>query len=117
LSPLAKIASGGELSRIMLAIQALSSTEEHEKILIYDEVDTGIGGHTANTIGHFIKQVSQSHQVLCISHLPQIAKCADHHFYVSKNQNTTTTTVTIAPLTLSEKRKELNRMIGGHVFS
>ena len=82
---MSKIASGGELSRIMLAIKTVLSGKDKVDTLIFDEVDTGISGAAANKVGQKLKQVSQNRQVLCITHLAQIAALADHHFLISKH--------------------------------
>ena len=84
LKPLAKIASGGELSRIMLALKRIFAEESPVKTMIFDEVDAGIGGGTAEVVGRKLKDISQQHQVFCITHLAQIASFGDIHFKVSK---------------------------------
>ncbi len=113
LKPLARIASGGELSRIMLAIKnALMSTDPVETY-IFDEVDTGIGGLVADSIGAKIKKVSRSKQVLCITHLPQIAAYGDHHLQVEKLQGTDRTTSHVMLLDSERRVREIARMLGG----
>jgi DNA repair protein RecN (Recombination protein N) len=113
LKQLHKVASGGELSRIMLALRTLFSTGSLTDTLLLDEVDTGIGGHTAITIGKFIKRLSEKFQVIGITHLPQIAQFADHHYLISKTMDLNTTLSTIQPLSKSEKEEEFSRMTGG----
>jgi DNA repair protein RecN (Recombination protein N) len=113
LKPLAKVASGGELSRIMLALRSEFIDKSEPQTLIFDEVDTGIGGLTANTIGQFLKKISDTSQLLCITHLPQIARLADHHLLVQKTHTEKSTSTQVFPLSESEKKQELHRMLGG----
>jgi DNA repair protein RecN (Recombination protein N) len=110
--PLARIASGGELSRIMLALKALQVGGGGTSTVIFDEVDTGIGGHTAFAVGTRLARVAKSQQVLCITHLHQIAALADHHFSVRKSVSKGRTRIEVS--TLDEKRRleELARMLG-----
>jgi DNA repair protein RecN (Recombination protein N) len=112
LKPLRKIASGGELSRIMLAIKKVIGGEE-EKALIFDEVDAGIGGRVADMVGRRLKDLSGTHQVLCITHLPQIAAYGDRHFLVEKQVKDGRTTTAIRELAAEERVQELARMLGG----
>ncbi|OPY06143.1 MAG: DNA repair protein RecN [Syntrophorhabdus sp. PtaB.Bin184] len=112
LKPLRKIASGGELSRIMLAIKKVIGGEE-EKALIFDEVDAGIGGRVADMVGRRLKDLSARHQVLCITHLPQIAAYGDRHYLVEKQVKDGRTTTAIRELTAEERVQELARMLGG----
>ncbi|NLT23659.1 MAG: DNA repair protein RecN [Syntrophorhabdus sp.] len=112
LKPLRKIASGGELSRIMLAIKKVIGGEE-EKALIFDEVDAGIGGRVADMVGRRLKDLSGTHQVLCITHLPQIAAYGDRHFLVEKQVKDGRTTTAIHELAAEERVQELARMLGG----
>ncbi|HIA69265.1 TPA: hypothetical protein EYN98_25150 [Candidatus Poribacteria bacterium] len=84
LKPLTKIASGGEISRVMLAMKTVLAQTDQIPTLIFDEIDVGIGGHTANVVGKKLKELSQFRQVICITHLPQIACLADRHFRVDK---------------------------------
>ena len=111
--PLAKIASGGELSRIMLAIKTVLSGKDKVDTLIFDEVDTGISGAAANKVGQKLKQVSQNRQVLCITHLAQIAALADHHLRISKHVKGDRTYTQVEPLDLEGRKEELARIIGG----
>ncbi|MEK7841951.1 MAG: DNA repair protein RecN, partial [Deltaproteobacteria bacterium] len=110
--PLAKIASGGELSRIMLAIKRIAATGKIP-VLIFDEVDAGIGGGTAEVVGKKLKEVSKNHQVLCITHLPQIAAYADKHYSVTKEVHGGRTIAEDKELKADEKIAELSRMLGG----
>ena len=112
LKPLRKIASGGELSRIMLAIKKVIGGEE-DKTLIFDEVDSGIGGRVADMVGKRLKDLAGTQQVICITHLPQIAAYADHHFLVEKYYEQGTTRTGIRELSKEERVQELARMMGG----
>ena len=112
LKPLRKIASGGELSRIMLAIKRVIGGNE-EKTLIFDEIDAGIGGRVADLVGKRLKELAKYHQVICITHLPQIAVYGDHHFLVEKYQEKDTTTTGIRRLPKGERISEVARMMGG----
>jgi len=116
LKPLRKIASGGELSRIMLAIKKVIGGEE-EKALIFDEVDSGIGGRIADMVGKRLKDLSAKHQILCITHLPQIAAYGDRHFVVEKQVISGRTRTAIRELNLEERVEELARMLGGAVIT
>lgn len=111
--PLAKVASGGELSRIMLLLKGLMLGEERAPSLIFDEVDAGIGGGAAEAVGMKLKGVSKSSQVLCITHLPQIASMADTHFIVSKRVERGRTCTSIERLGKTERMEEIARMLGG----
>ena len=113
LKPLSKIASGGELSRIMLGLRCLLAQQVGARILIFDEVDTGIGGAVAEVVGKKLKELSQNNQVLCVTHLAQIAKFADRHLRVWKEEKDGRTVVRIKPLTTEERIDELARMLGG----
>jgi DNA repair protein RecN (Recombination protein N) len=112
LKPLRKIASGGELSRIMLAIKRVIGGDE-EKTLIFDEVDAGIGGRVADLVGKRLHDLASKHQVICITHLPQIATYGDHHFLVEKSFERGKTRTGIKKLSGSERIAELARMLGG----
>jgi DNA repair protein RecN (Recombination protein N) len=116
LKPLRKIASGGELSRIMLAIKKVIGGEE-EKALIFDEVDAGIGGRVADMVGKRLKDLSMKHQILCITHLPQIAAYGDKHFVVEKKVISGRTRTAIRELALEERVEELARMLGGAMIT
>lgn len=117
LQPLRKIASGGELSRISLAIQVITTQKQSTPTLIFDEVDAGISGKTAETVGKLLRQLSKDAQVLCVTHLPQIAAQGHHHFNVLKKQTKDSTTTTIVPLGSSERIQELARMLGGALIT
>jgi DNA repair protein RecN (Recombination protein N) len=110
--PLAKIASGGELSRLMLALKQLHP-ESDVPTLIFDEVDTGIGGATSALVGEKLKRVAAGQQVLCITHLPQVAACADLHFKVEKKVESGRTVTSAEPLSQEGRVAEVARMLGG----
>lgn len=111
--PLVRVASGGELSRVMLVLKELISKEDGGSVIIFDEADSGIGGAVAETVGRKIKHLSRSCQVICITHLPQVAKFADTHLLVTKTLEDKRTQVRIKSLPKEERVKELARMIGG----
>ena len=113
LRPLARIASGGELSRIMLALRTLATTDEAGKTLIFDEVDAGIGGAVADVVGKRLQGLGDRFQVLCITHLPQIAAYGASHFGISKTVKRDRTVTQVAQLTGPEREQEMARMIGG----
>jgi len=113
LRPLAKIASGGEISRIMLAMKTILAQADRIPLLVFDEVDVGIGGQVAQAVGQALKSLAQEHQVVCITHLHQIASQADAHFSVSKMQRAGRTETVIQNLTTEERESEIARMIGG----
>lgn len=110
---LGKVVSGGELSRIMLAIKTLLANQDETPTLIFDEIDTGISGRTAQKVSEKMSLVGQHHQVLCITHLPQIAAMADVHFGIEKSVKDGITVTTIEPLNEDESTRELARMLGG----
>jgi DNA repair protein RecN (Recombination protein N) len=110
--PLARIASGGELSRIMLAIKALQVDTQGASTVIFDEVDAGIGGHTASAVSTRLARVAERQQVLCVTHLHQIAARADHHLFVRKNVRDGRTHIEVSPLQQEARVDELARMLG-----
>ncbi len=112
LSSLKSVASGGELSRILLAFKALSAQNQPEKLLLFDEIDTGIGGKTARVVGNRLKNLSQYSQVIAITHLPQIASLADAHF-IAERKDDGKTTITIRELSKDERIIEIARMLSG----
>ncbi len=111
--PLAKVASGGELSRISLAIQVTTSTDKTTPTMIFDEVDSGIGGGIAEIVGQKLRRLSKNRQVLCVTHLPQVASQAHQHLFVAKNQNAAVTSSTVRHLSDEERVDEVARMLGG----
>jgi len=113
LRPLAKVASGGELSRIGLAIQVIASQATQVPTLIFDEVDVGIGGRAAEIVGRMLHQLGQSRQVLCVTHLPQVAACADWQWSVVKEEHAGAARSRVTPLDHGARIDELARMLGG----
>ena len=111
--PIARIASGGEISRIMLALKTVLVQVDEIPTLLFDEVDSGIGGKVADVVGEKLKELSTSAQVICITHLPQIARFADNHFRVDKDVVGERTLITAKPLTAEEQVSEIARMHGG----
>jgi DNA repair protein RecN (Recombination protein N) len=126
LSPIEKIASGGELSRVMLALKASAESgttrpngngkprrSKSERTLVFDEIDAGIGGRAAEAVGKKLKALGMHNQVLCVSHLPQIASFADHHLLIEKREVGGRTRTTIRPLDAKERKEEIARMLSG----
>ncbi len=111
--PLAKVASGGELSRVILALKSILTLETYPKTLVFDEVDAGIGGRTASTLGEKLAGLARSHQVFCVTHLPQIAAVASHHFHVGKVRLGARTRIELRRLESAERETELARMLAG----
>ncbi|MDR0964397.1 MAG: DNA repair protein RecN [Clostridium sp.] len=111
--PLANVASGGELSRIMLAIKTVLASTDWIDTLIFDEIDAGISGKTAWKVSEQLHNLSKSHQVLCVTHLPQIAAMADHHFVIEKSATALSTITSIRPVDGEEEIQALARMLGG----
>jgi len=112
-SPIHKVASGGELSRISLAIQVVTTQSNSAPTLVFDEVDAGIGGGVAETVGIRLRELALNRQVLCVTHLPQVASQGHHHLFVSKNKNSEQTKTQIDSLTNEQRVKEIGRMLGG----
>jgi DNA repair protein RecN (Recombination protein N) len=115
--PLAKIASGGELSRIMLSIRTVCGSADSGKALVFDEVDAGVGGRAAEAVGRRLAEISRTNQVLCVTHLPQIAAFADQHFRVRKDAVGSRTETSVRELDDAERMEELARMLGGEVIT
>jgi DNA repair protein RecN (Recombination protein N) len=126
LSPIEKIASGGELSRVMLALKASVESGrtrangngepkrlKSERTLVFDEIDTGIGGRAAEAVGKKLKALGLHNQVLCVTHLPQIASFADHHLLIEKRESAGRTRTTIRRLDTKERKEEIARMLSG----
>ena len=111
--PLAKVASGGELSRISLAIQVTTSNDKTTPTMIFDEVDSGIGGGIAEIVGQKLRALSANRQVMCVTHLPQVAAQAHQHLYVEKNNKTDVTSSSVRLLEEDERITEIARMLGG----
>lgn len=115
--PVGKVASGGELSRIALAISVVTSRLGQAPTLIFDEVDSGIGGEVAHTVGRLLRQLGADRQVLAVTHLAQVAACAHHHLRVAKRQSAQGTSSTVSPIDHEERVLELARMLGGSAGS
>jgi len=113
LKPMASIASGGELSRIVLALKAILAEKGSVETLVFDEVDAGIGGSVAEAVGKKLSKLARYHQIICITHLPQIAKFGDNHFRITKNVSQGRTITSINPLNEKDRIKEIARMLGG----
>ncbi len=112
-APLSAVASGGELSRVMLALNVVTGSDI--PILVFDEVDAGIGGKTARAVGQLLKQLAQQHQILLVTHLPQVAAFADTHFHVEKLESSGRTITRVTTLSAEEREQELARMLAGTV--
>lgn len=117
LKPLEKIASGGELSRIMLALKTILADFDGISTLIFDEVDTGISGKAAQAVAEKIALISRNHQVICVTHLPQITSMADSHYKITKEVNKDKTYIKIEKLNYEGKIKELSRIISGSIMT
>lgn len=113
LKPLRKIASGGELSRIMLALKVVSKERGGARTLIFDEIDAGIGGKTADFVAQKLRSLARAHQVICITHLPQIASFADHHFRIAKRVSNDRTFTTVEKLDAETRIEEIARLMSG----
>ena len=113
--PLRQVASGGEVSRIMLALKTVFATADKIPTLIFDEIDAGVGGAVARKVAETLSSLARSHQVLCITHLAQIAAQAQHHLYVSKTTEKKTTRTTVSKVEGDERERELARLLDGSV--
>jgi DNA repair protein RecN (Recombination protein N) len=113
LKPLVAIASGGELSRVVLALKSILAASESVATIVFDEVDAGIGGAVAEVVGRKLATLARHHQVICITHLPQIAKFGDHHFKISKHVASGRTRTAITMLSADDRTREIARMLGG----
>ncbi|MDS1140804.1 DNA repair protein RecN [Pusillimonas sp. SM2304] len=111
--PLAKVASGGELARISLALSVIASQAARVPTLIFDEVDTGVGGAVAEVVGQLLRELGERHQVLCVTHLPQVAARGAHHYEVRKSTSSASTLSQIEPLSPEGRVNEVARMLGG----
>jgi DNA repair protein RecN (Recombination protein N) len=114
---LSRIASGGELSRVMLALKTVLAESDRVPVLVFDEVDTGVGGAVAAAMGTRLRNLGGYHQVFCITHLPQVASQAEHHLLVAKGQNAKRTTTSVTLLTGVGREEEIARMIGGEMVT
>jgi DNA repair protein RecN (Recombination protein N) len=117
LKPLARIASGGETSRIMLALKTVLSRADHTPTLIFDEIDAGIGGRIGAVVGHKLWALSQEHQVLVVTHLPQLASFGDVHFKVEKTVRNQRTVALVSTLDDEGRVRELTEMLGAEASS
>jgi len=115
--PIARVASGGELSRIALAIAVTTSRLGEVPTLIFDEVDSGVGGAVAETVGRLMRQLGRDRQVLAVTHLPQVAACGDHHWVVAKHSTADETRSTVTPIEGTQRTQEIARMLGGEHLS
>ena len=113
LKPLAKIASGGEMSRIMLAFKKIISDYDEIPTMIFDEIDSGISGITASIVAGKMRQIADTHQIICITHLPQIAAAGSYNFRISKHVTGNQTFTSVDPLNDKEKTEEIARLLGG----
>jgi DNA repair protein RecN (Recombination protein N) len=115
--PLVRVASGGEASRLMLILKTTAKSSEHEKTVVFDEIDAGIGGRVAEAVGLKLKELSRAQQVLCVTHQAQIASLADKHFIVEKSMGKTQTGVSVRELTGAEQVEEIARMLAGQTIT
>jgi DNA repair protein RecN (Recombination protein N) len=115
--PLVKVASGGEISRIMLALKSLLADADRIPLLVFDEIDLGISGRIAQSVGSQLRRLADSHQVICITHLPQIASMAHHHFLVEKTQGETETHTSIRELNDQDRTEQVARLFGGETVT
>ena len=113
LKPLARVASGGEISRIMLALKSSLAKVDKISVLIFDEIDIGISGRIAQAVGLSLKRLSKTHQIICITHLPQIASVGDFHYVVEKVSENKSTKTLIRKLQDEEKAIEIAKLLGG----
>ncbi len=113
LKPMSKVASGGELARIMLAMKNVLAEKDHVNTLVFDEVDTGVSGRAAQKVAEKLRNVANNKQVLCVTHLPQLAALAQAHLLISKEERQGRTYTTVTPLDLEGRKRELARIIGG----
>ena len=113
LKPMSKVASGGELARIMLAMKNVLAEQDKVQTLIFDEVDTGVSGRAAQKVAEKLRSVARNKQVLCVTHLPQIAAMGDTHLLIAKGERDGRTYTTVTPLDLEGRKRELARIIGG----
>ena len=117
MQPLSRIASGGELSRLMLAIKSVAAKREGVPSMIFDEIDTGISGRAAQVVGEKMAAIARERQVLCVTHLQQIAALADHHYLVEKYFDGSRTRTRLTVLTGEDRVNEIARMLGGDAES
>jgi DNA repair protein RecN (Recombination protein N) len=111
-APLRETASGGELSRVMLSLLGAANASASDAVLVFDEIDAGIGGHTARAVGEQLRSLADGRQVVCITHLPQVASLATRHFSIAKSTAGDTTVTTVTELAEKSVVTELVRMLG-----
>ncbi len=116
-APLAKIASGGEISRIMLALKSINAERDEIPVLVFDEIDSGVSGRVAQAVGRRLQKLAESHQIICISHLPQIASAGRHHFLVEKTTAQGRTTTQVRHLSPDERPLAIAKLLGGEKIS
>jgi DNA repair protein RecN (Recombination protein N) len=114
LQALNKVASGGEMSRLALCIRRIEANQKHLNTLVFDEIDTGVSGKVADTIGKMFRQISSGHQIIAITHLPQVAGYGDAHFMVGKTEKDGSTISTLSQLNANERVEELAKMLSGN---
>ena len=117
LKPMSKVASGGELARIMLAMKNVLAEQDHVATLIFDEVDTGVSGRAAQKVAEKLRSVAKTKQVLCVTHLPQLAALANTHLLIAKEERQGRTYTSVTPLDLEGRKRELARIIGGTIIT
>lgn len=113
LRSLSKVSSGGELSRILLSLKRVVGHSSHPRTYLFDEVDTGVSGQTAEKVGKKLKSIAKNQQVICVTHLPQVAACGDHHFYISKSPTKDSVSMTVSELKAKDRIDEIARLISG----
>ena len=113
MKPLSKVASGGEISRIMLAIKAILADKDKIPVLIFDEIDIGISGRVAEAVGNRLKELSKYHQLICITHLPQIAGKADNHYLVEKHVKEGRTFALVRELDDAQRKEAVASLLAG----
>lgn len=115
--PIAKVASGGELSRLMLVLNTVAKLSEAAKTMVFDEIDTGIGGRVAEAVGLKLRELSRNQQVLCVTHQPQVASLADHHYLVEKEMGKNRTQIQVRELSQAQQIEEVARMLAGETIT
>jgi DNA repair protein RecN (Recombination protein N) len=116
-APLAKIASGGEISRVMLALKSVLAEKDSVPVIVFDEIDSGVSGRIAQAVGKKLHQLAESHQVICVTHLPQIASAGRHHFLVEKSIDRQQTRTRVRKLRAVERPEAIARLLGGETIS
>ena len=114
---LAKFASGGELSRILLSLKRVVGADSHPRTYLFDEVDAGVSGPTAEKVGRKLQEISDGQQVICVTHLPQVAAFANHHYLIEKSNDSKTVQLNVQPLIGDSRVMEIARLISGEKIS